>query len=187
MRFQIGQVVPFISMAFEANSETILQLGFAPLYLPWEHKLKSLSISLMRCDEHHKVPDEFSSAPDHDGYVFRKTSGDQTERWLNQYPVWRGSQTSSLDDTLFLDMPENADPDDSVIYAMGDARSYLLGLYRGVRQVAEQDQERSNMLQAHYDRIVFLLKESGVEVEIKPSDLHLKYYVQMNLVVSPPL
>lgn len=143
MRYEIGEKIPFLFLEVDHNGKPPF---FGPRYLPWDHKLISVTIHLLECKEHHKVPNEWDEERKlkDDGFIFEDETG---QRWFNQYPQ---SHYGQLDDTN----------DRRVFKADGDSHSgylgpwlqhayeYLENLWRGVHQFRTDESTRQQFVSA---------------------------------------
>lgn len=101
MRYQVGQIVPFILIRFQEKDGYIWNRTGYPVFmyhpLLREHNVLNVTVKVLTCIEHHKVP--WDQDPDgerkYDGYVFIDEDG---KRWLNQYTAASYGQTCDARD-----------------------------------------------------------------------------------------
>lgn len=164
MRYEVGKDYLFIDVKYERGSAR-----FGRHYIPWLDRLDSITLHVLKCQEHHKVCNQFDGegvAPKHDGFIFTDANG---ELWNNQYPRANYGQ---LDDSAnWLVEPDDykkyADP----FYHLENVGYYLDGILRGLRQVkasADHPPENAEMLQKHFDDVVEQIQALGYTVSIGP-------------------
>lgn len=167
MRYTVGTTIPFISLSFNAHNGTpegySAQIGGGSTYYPWSDKLTEMSITLLTCEQHVKVPNEWDTEEklDNDCFIFTNSTG--AHKWNNQYPRAAYGQMSTEADY-------NVDRQDGDNWLrMMDAAHYLQNVYRGVSQLAETTETaHHDALLSHYAAVVDLLKASNITVVLKP-------------------
>lgn len=146
MRYTVGESYPFVAILFQRGDHKETQ-GMGGTFLPWEHKLIEIHVEVLKCIEHHKVPNYWDESEqpklDCDGFIFQNTGF--AERWNNQYPRAEYGQMSDRADrivTLAADSKEFVEKYwDTKVFQMEDALSRLSEIHRGVYQLREQAEE----------------------------------------------
>lgn len=161
MRYEKGQKVPFIEIDFTATSPR-----FKATYFPWMDTLNSITIKMMDCVEHHKVPGEWDDEPKYDGFIFK----DQDETtWNNQYPRAAYGQ---IDDSQNW-FVRRVDQDARKMYRMQDLKHYLEAAYTGVQSLKKEEmQAEAQSLQAFIDTLIEKVK-TELKLEVKVSNLKI--------------
>jgi hypothetical protein len=174
MRYQVGSIVPFIRIQFAYPNCNVALMSNT--FLPWESKLKGISIFWLECAEHHKVFnswDEKKTGDTYDGFIFKSQIADDARIWHNQYPTASYGQLSDSNnyvakrDVSEEELEEKGVEGCSPDYYLTDLCYYLANLLNGEYELRHKHDQAdyADQLKELYDRVVDMIEN----IDGKPS------------------
>lgn len=176
MRYQIGEQLPVIHVAYKGDTNRARRVSFSRFFATF-NEVERITLNVLTVIEHHKVRsdyDEPDAEPEYDGYILVDREG---RRYYNQYPTASYSQTGDSSDRLFKRDVDSNFPSMGAFLNSGEIYSYGLlasdfGDTYGIIESISRDGKATESVSAYREYMAMVkiecAKQLNMDIIIEP-------------------